>query len=142
MVQNYDLTQFYVFLPDFLSLGLFLLQPFEFFFFLGSLFSPFVDVFTELFIEFTLFGFLSGFQEVSISPNSQFRLSNIEYQDLIVLYSFQWHHAVVFFLKLRGIPILLTFLFLPLNKLAILLILRIFYVPYFSNVQLKSRKVD
>merc|ERR1712095_155519 len=31
------------------------------------LFSPFVDVFTELFIEFTLFGFLSGFQEVSIS---------------------------------------------------------------------------
>merc|ERR1712012_582587 len=32
-----------------------------------SLFSPFVDLFTELFIEFTLFGFLSGFQEVSIS---------------------------------------------------------------------------
>merc|ERR1711972_1181234 len=51
----------------FLVMKLKKLQSFEFFLFLGSLFSPFVDVFTELFIEFTLFGFLSGFQEVSIS---------------------------------------------------------------------------
>merc|ERR1712038_845632 len=52
---------------DFFPLGLFLLQPLEFFLFLCPLFSPLVDVFAELLIQLALLGLLTSLQEVSIS---------------------------------------------------------------------------
>ena len=54
--------------PDFLPLGLLLLQPLELFLLLGSLFPPFVDVLLELLVQLALLGFLAGLEEVSISP--------------------------------------------------------------------------
>ena len=56
------------FSPDFLPLGLLLLQPLELFLLLGSLFPPFVDVLLELLVQLALLGFLAGLEEVSISP--------------------------------------------------------------------------
>merc|ERR1711931_551389 len=53
--------------PDFLPLGLLLLQPLELFLLLGSLFPPFVDVLLELLVQLALLGFLAGLEEVSIS---------------------------------------------------------------------------
>ena len=55
--------------PDFLPLGLLLLQPLELFLLLGSLFPPLIDVFFELLVQLALLGFLAGLEEVSISPS-------------------------------------------------------------------------
>merc|ERR1719474_2512800 len=39
---------------DLLALGLFFLEPLQFFLLFATLFAPFVDVFPQLFVEFTL----------------------------------------------------------------------------------------
>jgi hypothetical protein len=54
--------------PDFLPLGLLLLQPLQLLLLLGSLLPPFIDVLPKLFIKLSLLGLLPGLQEVSISP--------------------------------------------------------------------------
>ena len=56
------------FSPDFLPLGLLLLQPLELFLLLGPLFPPLVDVLLELLVKLALLGLLAGLEEVSISP--------------------------------------------------------------------------
>merc|ERR1711963_463874 len=49
------LGQFFLLLgSDLLALGLFFLEPLQFFLLLATLFAPFVDVFPQLFVEFTL----------------------------------------------------------------------------------------
>merc|ERR1712055_1207856 len=49
------LGQFFLLLgSDLLALGLFFLEPLQFFLLFATLFAPFVDVFPQLFVEFTL----------------------------------------------------------------------------------------
>jgi hypothetical protein len=64
-------------LPDFLPLGLLLLQPLEFLLFLCSLFPPFVDVFLQLLVQLTLLGLLAGLQEVAVSPDRTTMIRNL-----------------------------------------------------------------
>merc|ERR1712018_508173 len=57
------LSQFLLLLgPDLLALGLLLLEPLQFLFLLGTLFTPFVDVFAQLFVQFALLFWLAKSQ--------------------------------------------------------------------------------
>ena len=66
------LVQFlFLFGPDLLALGLFFLEPLQFFFLLFPLFAPFIDIVPQLFVEFTLL-FL-GLEASSPTPKNDLK---------------------------------------------------------------------